>query len=167
MTRPKPIPARPDLSWLKKTAKDRLTERRAHNPAARLNEAQREIAHEYGFASWRAMKAHVDRLTARHIFAPDGTPMHLPTAELIARWPEFTPEQPLKILMSGCLAGQNVLGGRQIVRRESPHAAAAWLPNVAVVRSAPRISRSAHRARRRTFTAATGTTWLDGRGSAG
>src|ERR1700753_4305933 len=101
MTRPKPIPARPDLSWLKKTAKDRLTELRHENPAARLHEAQRLIAQEFGFASWRAMKAHVDRLGARRIFADDGTPLHLPTQQFIAQWPDFTPEEPLKILMSG------------------------------------------------------------------
>jgi uncharacterized protein YbbK (DUF523 family) len=34
-------------------------------------------------------------------------PAHLPTAEQIASWPAFSPEQPLRILVSGCLAGEH------------------------------------------------------------
>jgi uncharacterized protein YbbK (DUF523 family) len=34
-------------------------------------------------------------------------PAHLPTAEQIASWPAFTSEQPLRILASGCLAGEH------------------------------------------------------------
>lgn len=33
-------------------------------------------------------------------------PAHLPTAETIASWPAFSSEQPLRILASGCLAGE-------------------------------------------------------------
>lgn len=57
----KPLPPRPDLAWLKKAAKERLAALRAAEPAARLHEAQHAIAGEYGFPSWRALKAHVDR----------------------------------------------------------------------------------------------------------
>src|ERR1700733_7423292 len=108
MDRPKPIPARPSLEWLRKAAKDRLTELRRDAPQTRLHQAQRETAREFGFASWRAMKAHVDRLSARRVFAADGAPVHLPRLDLIDSWPVFTPENPLKVLVSGCLAGQNV-----------------------------------------------------------
>ena len=90
MLRPKPIPARPSLEWLRKTAKDRVAELRAAQPATRLSQAQLEIAREHGFASWRAMKAHVDRLTRRRIFAEDGAPVHLPRPSLIEGWPDFT-----------------------------------------------------------------------------
>jgi uncharacterized protein YbbK (DUF523 family) len=34
-------------------------------------------------------------------------PAHLPTAEQIASWRDFSPEQPLRILASGCLAGES------------------------------------------------------------
>jgi ankyrin repeat protein len=57
---PKALPAFPHIDWLKKTAKSRLSELRASDPAARLHHAQRDVAEEYGFKSWRALKAHVD-----------------------------------------------------------------------------------------------------------
>ena len=56
----KSLPPRPDLDWLKKTAKQRLAELRAHDAGAKLHQAQLAIAEEYGFKSWRALKAHVD-----------------------------------------------------------------------------------------------------------
>ncbi len=60
---PKALPAQPNLDWLKKSAKERLAELRVGEPAAKLHQAQLEIAREYGFASWRALKAHVDTLS--------------------------------------------------------------------------------------------------------
>jgi ankyrin repeat protein len=56
----KTLPDRPNLDWLKKAAKERLAGLRAQDPAARLHQAQLETAHDYGFTSWRALKAHVD-----------------------------------------------------------------------------------------------------------
>lgn len=56
----KSLPPRPDLEWLKKTAKQRLAELRAHDTGAKLHQAQHAVAEEYGFKSWRALKAHVD-----------------------------------------------------------------------------------------------------------
>jgi catechol 2,3-dioxygenase-like lactoylglutathione lyase family enzyme len=57
---PKTLPAQPHLDWLKKTAKERLAELRAVDPSARLHQAQLDVAKDYGFKSWRALKAHVD-----------------------------------------------------------------------------------------------------------
>src|SRR6476659_1865803 len=57
---PKALPAQPHIDWLKKTAKARLAELRASDPAAKLHQAQRSLAEEYGFKSWRALKAQVD-----------------------------------------------------------------------------------------------------------
>ena len=57
-----PLPAHPDLDWLKKTAKQRLKVLRATSQDARLNEAQLLLAREHGFTSWRALKAHVEDL---------------------------------------------------------------------------------------------------------
>jgi ankyrin repeat protein len=64
MPTPLPLPSRPDLHWLKNRAKDRLTELRSREPSARLADAQLAIARDYGFPSWRALKARVDALRA-------------------------------------------------------------------------------------------------------
>lgn len=56
---PKRLPARPDLEHLKKQAKQALAERRRSDPAAKLADAQRDLAREYGFRSWADFKAEV------------------------------------------------------------------------------------------------------------
>jgi ankyrin repeat protein len=58
------LPARPNLDWLRKTAKQQLNELRKGNPDAKLATAQLALARQYGFRSWRALKAEVDRLQA-------------------------------------------------------------------------------------------------------
>src|SRR5262249_5637556 len=40
-----------------------LVELKKANPAARLADAQFALAKDYGFSSWRALKAHIDSLT--------------------------------------------------------------------------------------------------------
>jgi ankyrin repeat protein len=60
---PLSLPDSPSLDWLRKQAKRRLGELRKSNPAARLADAQFDLARQYGFSSWRALKAHVDSLT--------------------------------------------------------------------------------------------------------
>ena len=57
------LPDRPSLEWLRKHAKARLAELRRVNPGARLTDAQFEIAKQYGFANWRALKGHLDSLS--------------------------------------------------------------------------------------------------------
>jgi ankyrin repeat protein len=59
----RPLPSRPDIEWLRKAAKERLAQLRASDPDARLHQAQLTIARDYGFASWRALKAHVDAVS--------------------------------------------------------------------------------------------------------
>src|ERR1044071_6370040 len=56
------LPDSPNLEWLRKQAKHRLAELRKTNPAARLADAQLDLARQYGFSSWRALKAHIDSL---------------------------------------------------------------------------------------------------------
>ncbi|HEY1243716.1 MAG TPA: ankyrin repeat domain-containing protein, partial [Hyphomicrobiaceae bacterium] len=56
------LPANPDLDWLRKAAKKRLAGLRIDDPEARLHQAQLAVARDYGFPSWRALKAHVDRV---------------------------------------------------------------------------------------------------------
>lgn len=58
---PRSLPPRASLEWLRKTAKDRLKTLRASRPEAQLADAQLAVAREHGFASWRALKAHLDR----------------------------------------------------------------------------------------------------------
>jgi ankyrin repeat protein len=59
-----PLPSRPSLEWLRKTAKDRLAGLRARNPSATLSDAQLAVAREHGFPSWRQLKAHLDRVAS-------------------------------------------------------------------------------------------------------
>ena len=55
------LPARPSLEHLKNEAKQRLDALRHAQPAAKLAEAQFQLARDYGFASWRELKAEVER----------------------------------------------------------------------------------------------------------
>jgi ankyrin repeat protein len=57
------LPDAPNLDWLRKQAKRQLGELRKTNPTAQLADAQFDLAKQYGFASWRALKAHVESLT--------------------------------------------------------------------------------------------------------
>lgn len=58
---PKTLPPQASLDWLRKTAKQNLPALREADPGAKLADAQRLLARDYGFASWRALKAHVER----------------------------------------------------------------------------------------------------------
>ncbi len=55
------LPAEPNLEHLKKAAKLRLKAMRTAAPSTKLTDVQFQIAREYGFASWRALKVEVDR----------------------------------------------------------------------------------------------------------
>jgi ankyrin repeat protein len=65
----KTLPAQPNLEHLKNEAKQRLKALRAQEARAQLTEAQLAVARDYGFASWRALKAHVDEITRKRVFA--------------------------------------------------------------------------------------------------
>ena len=56
------LPDAPSLDWLRKQAKRRLQALRTSNAAAKLADAQFDLAKQYGFPSWRALKAHIDAL---------------------------------------------------------------------------------------------------------
>jgi ankyrin repeat protein len=58
-----PLPETPNLEWLRKRARHRLEELRKSNSDAQLADAQFDLAKQYGFPSWRALKSHVDSLT--------------------------------------------------------------------------------------------------------
>jgi hypothetical protein len=63
------LPSRPNLDWLRKTAKQTLAELRRHDPTAKLAAAQLKVARDHGSTSWRALKTHCE--SARSI-APAG-----------------------------------------------------------------------------------------------
>src|SRR5687767_1990528 len=60
---PLSLPDAPSLDWLRKQAKKRLAEMRKTSPRARLADAQFDLAKQYAFASWRALKAYIDSLS--------------------------------------------------------------------------------------------------------
>ena len=60
---PLSLPDAANLELLRKQAKRRLRELWQANPEAKLADAQFDLARQYGFSSWRALKAHVDSLT--------------------------------------------------------------------------------------------------------
>ena len=57
------LPDTPNLDWLRKRAKRRLRELRKTLPDAQLAQAQFDLARDFGFSSWRNLKAHADALT--------------------------------------------------------------------------------------------------------
>jgi ankyrin repeat protein len=67
------LPSHPNLDWLRKTAKQRLSELRATDPHAKLADAQRVVAREYGFPSWRKLKAHVEAAASQPAPSPQPT----------------------------------------------------------------------------------------------
>lgn len=58
------LPQRANLEHLKNEAKRRLKALRRTDPDARLATAQRDLAREYGFPSWRRLKDHVESARA-------------------------------------------------------------------------------------------------------
>jgi len=58
------LPSHVSLAWLRKAAKHQLREWRAAGRDARLADVHLALARQYGFPSWRALKAHADRLQA-------------------------------------------------------------------------------------------------------
>src|ERR1700683_1969509 len=63
------LPAQPNLEQLKNEAKQRLKALRAQKPHAQLAESQLAIARDYGFASWRELKTHIDAVIRKRVFA--------------------------------------------------------------------------------------------------
>ena len=63
------LPPRANLEHLRNEAKQRLKTMQAQDPGARLAAAQLAIAREYGFASWRRLKAAVDEQDRERVFA--------------------------------------------------------------------------------------------------
>ena len=65
------LPSRPNLNWLRKTAKQQLTEQRIRQPDAKLADAQFALARRFGFSSWRSLKAHIEQLQRSAASGPE------------------------------------------------------------------------------------------------
>jgi ankyrin repeat protein len=61
------LPKRASLEYLRKLAKDRLRELHRREPRAKLAAVLLEVAREYGFSSWRALKAELEQRQAHNI----------------------------------------------------------------------------------------------------
>jgi len=68
------LPPHPNLTHLKKQAKDLLREMQQQDPATQLADAQHALARNYGFASWPKLKAHVESLPAAEKTAGPASP---------------------------------------------------------------------------------------------
>ena len=55
------LPDRPSLEYLRLQARSRLQDLRRADPRAKLSDALLSVAREYGFSSWRALKAELER----------------------------------------------------------------------------------------------------------
>lgn len=92
---PTALPSQPHIDWLKKTAKQRLAALRATDPTAQLAQAQHDVAREYGFANWRALKAHV------HTVSLDGQLVNAATKGDARELARLLTEHPKKISVTG------------------------------------------------------------------
>jgi ankyrin repeat protein len=76
------LPAHAHPDWYRRAAKQRLVERRASDPRAKLWNAQLDVARAHGFSSWRGLIAAIREQRAAHAAAssspsPHGkTPLH-------------------------------------------------------------------------------------------
>lgn len=61
------LPERASLEYLRKLAKDRLRELRSADPRVKLATALLAVARDYGFSSWRALKAEIEDRQAKNV----------------------------------------------------------------------------------------------------
>ncbi len=80
---PLSLPARPNLEWLRKTAKQRLKQLRARDASVRLADAQLAIARDYGFESWRKLKRHVEEREREAPASEPSTPPQLTRDDVV------------------------------------------------------------------------------------
>lgn len=114
------LPLRANLDWLKKLSKERLAELRKTEPSTTLSLAQLAVAREYGFTSWRAMKAEIDRRRAAidamaDAVAADAAPIATDDPDLITMMDAITRGDAAVVVSllktrPGLVKGRNVEG---------------------------------------------------------
>lgn len=62
------LPPRPSLEQLQKQSKELLRVLRTTHPETKLADAQADLAHQYGFASWTALRDHLRKLASGAAF---------------------------------------------------------------------------------------------------
>jgi ankyrin repeat protein len=67
-SRVRELPLLPSLEHLKSEAKQRRKALREQDPWAKLADAQLAVARDYGLASWRQLKSHVDEISRKRVF---------------------------------------------------------------------------------------------------
>ncbi|HEY8166532.1 MAG TPA: ankyrin repeat domain-containing protein [Gemmatimonadaceae bacterium] len=117
---PLSLPDAPNLDWLRKQAKRQLSELKKSNPQAKLAQAQFDLAKQYGFPSWRALKDHVDSLTVDgQLFnaARNGDVERL--SELLDRYPDklIVGEKPYGWSLLHAAAHKGQLGAVDLLLR--------------------------------------------------
>ncbi len=78
------LPARPNIEFLKTEAKRRLAAQRMGRPGLKLSTVQFEVAREYGFASWRALKTALEQPSPLALEAAGDWIGHLPQGLRVA-----------------------------------------------------------------------------------
>ena len=74
----RPLPAKANIEFLKNEAKRRLAAQRSGQPGLKLSTVQFEIAREYGFTRWRALKTALAQLSPLVLEAAGDWIGHLP-----------------------------------------------------------------------------------------
>lgn len=75
---PRLMPARPNIEFIKNEAKRRLSVLRANDPELKLTSVQFDIAREYGFSSWRALRTALEHTSPFTMEAVGDWIGHLP-----------------------------------------------------------------------------------------
>ena len=81
---PRPLPVRPNLEYLRNEAKRRLAAQRTGQPGLKLSAVQYDMAREYGFSSWRALKTALEQPSALILEAAGDWIAHLPDGTRVA-----------------------------------------------------------------------------------
>src|SRR4051812_2551969 len=95
------LPYRPHPDHLRKQAKTRLLEMRARQPDARLADAQRTLAQEYGYSSWGKLQAEACLRATRAQERPSSLTRRR-RVPLVVRYRE--PQRPDSLLEQAALA---------------------------------------------------------------
>lgn len=106
-----PLPLRANLEWLKKQCKERLAALRADRPQAKLSEAQLAMAREFGFPSWRKLKAHVEQLRGKlDEIVPADLSQRTETAPI-------GPDDPDLVQLLAAITAGNIESAKEILQR--------------------------------------------------
>ena len=119
------LPTHPSLEHLRNEAKQRLIKLRAGGASVRLADAQLLMAREYGFSSWRALKAAIDITAQQAAHIPPPLNHHRLVAAHTALSDRMGVENAFYSFMAvgvllTCLAISVDFGGHKTVSNSAP-----------------------------------------------